>query len=127
MPVLVTGSTATEGIGVRNTIDGALILYVRPGPEAIGRASRELGLLRIDQAADADVLLLLPSVEAAPTIFRRSRRLDSGLPVVGMSQLALDCLAGPGRLPSDGEPVIKWMAGNEPRWRQPSPLLHPDG
>jgi hypothetical protein len=125
LPVLATGSYALEGLGIRSTVDGALMLYVQRGQDAVRDASKALGLLRVDQAqaADADVLFLQPQLDASATIFRRSRRLDSGLPVVAMSQLALDCLSGPGRLPADGEALIEWMANNEEEWRGRSPLL----
>jgi hypothetical protein len=122
-PVLATGSTATEGLGVRNTVDGALLLYIPPGPDVVKQVAKNLGVLRIDQAADADVLLIQPTAEAAQSIFKRPRRLASGLRCVGYSQLALDCLAGPGRLPADGEALIEWMVSNEEAWRGESPLL----
>jgi len=37
---------------------------------------------------------------------------------VGLSQLAVDCLSGPGRMPADGEAVIAHMAKTEDQWRR---------
>ncbi len=39
---------------------------------------------------------------------------------VAPSQTAVDCLTGNGRMPSEGEAVIEWMANNEAKWRKAS-------
>jgi hypothetical protein len=36
---------------------------------------------------------------------------------VGLSQLALDCLTGNGRMPAEGEALLGWMAENLDAWR----------
>jgi len=42
---------------------------------------------------------------------------------VGLSQLAIDCLSGPGRMPAEGEAVLTYMTQNEHDWRSaPSEL-----
>ena len=34
-----------------------------------------------------------------------------------LAQVAIDCLTGFGRMPSEGEALIKWMQSNESQWR----------
>ncbi|RMI37446.1 hypothetical protein EBN88_19080 [Streptomyces triticirhizae] len=43
---------------------------------------------------------------------------QDGLRYVGPSQLVLDCLAGPGRMPAEGETVLGFMARDESAWRE---------
>jgi len=45
----------------------------------------------------------------------RTRQLD-GVTHIGLSQLVMDCLAGNGRLPEEGEAVLDWMRGSDD-WR----------
>lgn len=52
-------------------------------------------------------------------------RVDD-VPIVGLSQLVLDCLSGPGRLPAEGEALLEWMTNHEDEWRGPSPLRDHD-
>ena len=72
-------------------------------------------LLPADQGAD--VLLLEP---ADDVVFKRTWR-NGGAPVVAAGQVAADCLTGPGRMPGEGEALMRWMQANEPLWRAPSP------
>jgi hypothetical protein len=72
-----------------------------------------LGLLRSD--VGADVLLLHPR---DPIVFERSREVD-GVGHVALSQLAIDCLGGTGRMPAEGEAVIDYMMEHS-GWRLPS-------
>jgi len=39
---------------------------------------------------------------------------------VSVAQLAADCLSGMGRMPAEGEAVVKWMTTDENRWRASS-------
>jgi hypothetical protein len=123
LPVIATGSLAAQAFAP-TTIGGALMLYVPPGSNVAGIA-KELGLLRIDQSADADVLLLQPVYEG--TLVRPHPELIDGIECVGLSQLVLDCLTGPGRMPAEGEAVLAWMGEREEAWRRPSPLTGDDG
>jgi hypothetical protein len=45
---------------------------------------------------------------------------DGGMAWAAPSQVAVDCLAGSGRMPSEGEALIGWMRANEREWRYPS-------
>jgi len=82
-------------------------IYVTDAIEAIER----LGLRETDTGAN--VVLLEPF---DPVVFDRTVVRD-GLRCVAPSQLAVDLLTGPGREPSQGEQMLKWMEENEDVWR----------
>ena len=63
--------------------------------------------------AGANVMILEPF---DPVVFDRAVVRD-GLRCVAPSQLAADLLTGPGREPSQGEHLLKWMEQNEHVWR----------
>jgi hypothetical protein len=42
---------------------------------------------------------------------------EAGSVFAALSQVAVDCLTGPDRMPSEGEALIEWMAANEQAWR----------
>ena len=63
--------------------------------------------------AGANVVILEPF---DPVVFDRAVGRD-GLRCVAPSQLAADLLTGPGREPSQGEHLLKWMKKNEHVWR----------
>ena len=63
--------------------------------------------------AGANVVILEPF---DPVVFDRAVDRD-GLRCVAPSQLAADLLTGPGREPSQGEHLLKWMENNEHAWR----------
>ena len=63
--------------------------------------------------AGANVVILEPF---DPVVFDRAVDRD-GLRCVAPSQLAADLLTGPGREPSQGEHLLKWMEKNKHVWR----------
>ena len=63
--------------------------------------------------AGANVVILEPF---DPVVFDRAVNRD-GLRCVAPSQLATDLLTGPGREPSQGEHLLRWMEKNEHVWR----------
>jgi hypothetical protein len=73
-------------------------------------------------------LELLPAETGADTVFIRPENdtefvgatRDRGIAWAATSQVALDCLTGNGRMPSEGEALITWMKRNEAAWRYPS-------
>ena len=95
---------------------GQLVAYV---DDPAGTAD-ELGLLPAEQGAD--VVLLRPYDKVVLERLQAPGDLD-GLKVAAMSQVALDCLAGNGRMPAEGEALLEWMTANESSWRQPN--IHP--
>jgi hypothetical protein len=109
-----------------------LMLYTPAAAELAGRLHHLL--LPADESAD--VLIVEPADEV---VFKRTwtaRFVDrrnavqigepglwplGQVPVVAPSQLAVDCLSGPGRMPAEGEALLKWMQANEHLWRAASP------
>jgi len=45
-------------------------------------------------------------------------RAVDGIPHVALSQLVLDSLAGPGRMPAEGEAVLTYMSDHTNEWRR---------
>ena len=77
-------------------------------PTAVASALR---LLPAD--AGANVALLRPY---DPVVWTRTER-DDGLTYAAVSQVAVDCLTGNGRMPAEGEALLGWMSEAEGRWR----------
>ncbi|MEH1017907.1 hypothetical protein V6U90_33230, partial [Micromonospora sp. CPCC 206060] len=105
-PVVVTGSFAASAVAPI-AAPAQLVLYT-DSPSEVSQFGR---LLPTDRGAD--VVLLRPEDEAQ---LARARQVG-GRRHVGLSQLALDCLGGNGRLPEEGEALIDWMREHESRWR----------
>ena len=82
-------------------------IYVTDAMQAVDRLA-----LR-ETEAGANVVLLEP---LDPVVFDRTVERN-GLRCVAPSQLAVDLLTGPGREPSQGEQMLKWMEKNEHVWR----------
>jgi hypothetical protein len=115
---------ADPGLGTRGAITGsvaanrlapvaspALLLLYYDVPALL---ARDLELLPAEEGAN--VMLLRPF---DPVVFDRGA-IEAGLRYAAPSQVAVDCLAGNGRMPAEGEALLKWMAAEEPRWRAPS-------
>ena len=101
-----TGALAAQGFDPIAPARLAAI-YVTDAIQAIDRLD-----LR-ETEAGANVVLLEP---LDPVVFDRTVERD-GLRCVAPSQLAVDLLTGPGREPSQGEQMLKWMEKNEHVWR----------
>jgi hypothetical protein len=81
-----------------------------------------------DVAAVANELRLLPADTGAnvallrpydPVVWIGTDR-DDGLTYAAVSQVAIDCLTGNGRMPAEGDALLGWMSENEPQWRAAS-------
>ena len=107
-PYAVTGSVAAvewapyaparaATIYVQNAKDAAKAWGVRPAEKG------------------GNVVLAEPNYEI---VFRDTRRSELGYKVAAPEQVAADLLTGPGRNPSEGEELIKWMEENESEWRR---------
>lgn len=105
----VTGSYTVQRF-VQVAVGGQLMLYVGPWLN-IDDVADELGLLPVTEGAD--VLLLN---EPDPFVRRQSDFVD-GVQYVAPSQAALDCLAGPGRMPAEGEALLDFMETYPEQWR----------
>ncbi|RSM83086.1 hypothetical protein DL991_03925 [Amycolatopsis sp. WAC 01375] len=110
--VLVTGPYAARAVAPIAT-GGQLMLYVDNSPGSIDFVADELGLLPVDHGAE---VLLLRARDAV--IFDRYRTV-TGIPHVALSQLVIDSLSGPGRMPAEAEAVLDLMRATEETWRQP--------
>lgn len=106
--VTVTGSYAAREVA-QIAAPAQLTLYAHDPQWLLDHAN----LLPADRGAD--VVILRPG---DPSQTDRPRLVE-GLRHVGLSQLALDCLGGNGRLPEEGDAVLEWMRENEHRWRLP--------
>jgi hypothetical protein len=71
--------------------------------------------LRARTSSGATNLLVIEPADDKP--FVRSFD-DDGVRYVAYSQAAVDLLAGPGRMPQEGDALLEWMAANEDRWRE---------
>lgn len=109
--IALTGSYAARTLAPL-AVGGQLMLYLPAGaPRLPDEVGDELGLLRVDRGAD---VLLLRAHD--PVVFERT--VDhGGVRRVALSQLALDCLSGPGRMPAEGEAVLSYMRENTHLWR----------
>lgn len=105
---LVTGSFAVAEF-VQLAAPAQLTLYV---PEAQDFAQR----YELMPARQGSNVVLLDAADGSQ--LDRARQVGGAFHV-GVSQLALDCLAGNGRLPEEGEALIEWMAANPTAWRLP--------
>jgi hypothetical protein len=103
---LITGSFAAVRLAPV-TAPTSLLVYCED-PAAL---ARELRLLPADEGAN--VVLLTPF---DPVVWERSTQ-DGSLRYACASQVAVDCLTGTGRMPSEGAAVLEWMQANEASWR----------
>lgn len=116
-PAVMTGSDVAEQVAPL-AIGGPLMLYIPQGPHVVDETAKDLGLLRTGQPLQqslrgADVVLMQPPTDL-PML--RTQTVE-GVTCVAHSQLVLDCLSGPGRMPAEGEAVLAWMQDNVSTWR----------
>lgn len=108
-PPTVTGSFAAARLAP--VAAPTLLVVYTMNPREI---ESELELLPAE--AGADTVLIRPDNAVA---FARAER-EGGIAWAAPSQVAIDCLAGSGRMTSEGEALIDWMRDDESRWRYPS-------
>jgi hypothetical protein len=123
-PAAVLERLASTDLAGRVAITGSFA-GVRRAPVA---APAFLTLYCDDASAIADELSLLPADAGAnvallrpydPVVWTRTERED-GLVYAAVSQVAVDCLTGNGRMPAEGEALLGWMSENQARWRAAS-------
>ncbi|GAA1786532.1 helix-turn-helix domain-containing protein [Actinomadura chokoriensis] len=109
--IVLTGSYAARTVAPL-AVGGQLMFYHPAGsprlPDEIGD---ELRLLRVDKGGD---VLLLRAHD--PVVFERTAD-HNGIRRVALSQLAVDCLSGPGRMPAEGQAVLGYMEKNISLWQ----------
>lgn len=77
-----------------------------------------------DIDAVADALRLLPADTGANVALLRpfdpvvwtGTDIDEGVSYAAVSQVAVDCLTGNGRMPAEGEALLNWMSEDENHW-----------
>lgn len=104
--VVLTGSFAASRLAPVSS-PGMLLAYSSESD----RLARELGLLAAEEGANVGLLWPFD-----PVVWVRTRE-EEGLRFAASSQVAVDCLTGNGRMPSEGEAVLGWMIANESAWR----------
>ncbi len=102
----VTGSFAA--VRLSPVAAPALLSVYCDDADAVAEA---LGLIPADQGAN--VVLLRPF---DPIVWERTV-VEDGVRYAAPSQVAVDCLTGTGRMPAEGEALIRWLLANEPAWR----------
>jgi hypothetical protein len=107
--IVITGSVAAARLAP--IASPALLLAYTPEPELL---ARRLKLLPADEGAN--VGLLWPY---DPIALTRTSWVE-GFQLAAPSQVAVDCLTGNGRMPSEGEAVLSWMENSEMDWRSDS-------
>lgn len=119
---VLTGSVPAQVLAP-TAVGGQVMIYVRPGPHEVDEVAAHLGLLRSSERSAADAsgaVLLLQAQNNTP--FDRTAPLE-GEPLiqrVALSQLVLDCLGGPGRMPAEGQALLQLMQNSVDAWRQPT-------
>ena len=107
--IAVTGSFAA--VRLAPVAGPALLVAYARDTEGIATS---FGLLPADRGAN--VVLLRPFDDV---VWERTT-VEDEIPYVSPSQVAVDCLTGNGRMPSEGEAVLTWMVENEAQWRMRS-------
>ena len=107
--VAVTGSFAA--VRLAPVAGPALLIAYCADVDAV---ATQLGLLPADRGSN--VVLLHPF---DPVVWEGTTT-DDGVTYVATAQIAIDCLTGNGRMPSEGEALLSWMEEDESRWRVPS-------
>jgi hypothetical protein len=105
-PCLVTGSFAAVRLAPV-AAPSMLVVYCQD----IAATAQQLGLLPADEGANVSLLRPFDDV-----VWARASTVE-GVSYAAPSQVAVDCLTGNGRMPAEGEALLKWMAEDEGRWR----------
>lgn len=128
----VTRALAPRGVdAIEDGLRGSASTYAVSGSLAARRVAPEAeSRLALVYAQDTDEILdelrarpssaatnLLVIEPADDTPFVRSLDGD-GVRYAAFSQVAVDLLGGPGRMPEEGDALLDWMAANEVRWRE---------
>ena len=102
----VTGSFAASRL-VSVAAPQIAVVYVND-PERIA------SLTRLRQVRNGGNVVLAQPYDQI--VFERTWTRDDTV-FVSVSQTAVDCLTGPGRMPAEGEALLEWMQAKAPRWQ----------
>lgn len=81
--------------------------------EDVPSLADELELIPTEQGANIALLKPFDSV-----VWERTS-VEDAVTFAAPSQVAIDCLTGNGRMPTEGDALLKWMIENEAAWRLP--------
>ncbi len=116
IPALLDGLRGARGYSITGSLAASRRSPVAPSRLAVVYAAdpvalaEELGLTATE--AGTNVLLLRPY---DPVVFERTWSED-GLAFASLSQVAADLLTSPGRGPSEGEALLRWMGEHVRGW-----------
>jgi hypothetical protein len=85
-----------------------LVMYSNENLETV---CSELNLLQTDETPN--VVILMPKND----FYLFNKRTVNDLNHAAISQVAIDCLSGVSRMPSEGEALVDWMIRHEANWR----------
>lgn len=105
----VTGSFAASKL-VSVAAPEIAVVYAED-PERIA------GLTRLRQIANGGNVVIAQPYDQI--VFERTWTKDK-VAYASVSQVAVDCLTGPGRMPAEGEALLEWMQSKTSRWQTPS-------
>ncbi len=108
--LVITGSFAAGEMMAPITAPALLLAYCEH-PNVL---ASEPGLLRSEEGAN--VILLSPF---DPVVWKRTS-FHNQLTYAAPSQVVVDCLTGNGRMPAEGQALLKWMIDHEAAWRASS-------
>jgi hypothetical protein len=106
-PLVITGSFAAAEMMVPIAAPALLLAYCERPQEL----AADHGLLRADEGANVILLSPFDPVATARSAFHNQ------LTYAAPSQVAVDCLTGNGRMPAEGEAILRWMVDHEAAWR----------
>lgn len=106
-PIVITGSFAAAA-KMAPVAAPALLLAYCDRPAAL---AAEHGLLPSEEGANVVLLSPFDPVAVDRTSFHNH------LTYAAPSQVVVDCLTGNGRMPAEGEALLRWMVEHEPAWR----------
>jgi hypothetical protein len=75
------------------------------------KLAEELKLVEVESGVNVQI-----ATTQYKSVFENTR-IMSNLNLVAIPQIAVDLLSGPGRNPSEGKAIMKWMKENEEKWR----------
>jgi hypothetical protein len=104
---VITGSVAARRLAPIAAAS-SLIMYSKEQSEVV-RETFDL----IPASEGATLIILRPPNDLPFVLIEK----EKGLRYAAPSQVAIDCLSGPGRMPAEGEALIAWMTVNEQTWR----------
>ncbi|MGH3442374.1 MAG: helix-turn-helix domain-containing protein [Nitriliruptorales bacterium] len=110
-PLIVTGSFAASQYV---QVAAPTLLTAYHLSLAADELAALLGLLPTDTGGD---VVLIRAQNRFPAVGAQQRG-DNWF--AGLTQIVVDCLSGPGRMPAEGEALLEWMAANEDTWRVPA-------